>query len=814
MQRSGITPSGKEPVSLDPVAFDLADRALVENAALDVLPSGIGIFDRDFILLYSNRSFRDLRFLPERLCIPGTRLEDIVRHIAARGDYGAGEVETLVRDRMAEIVTLEPWEDEQDIADRRRLAIRHVPVPGGGLMITYADVTQARATERKLRENEERYSRVSEAVAEGIYDWNIVDNALYVSDRVMEIFGFDGRLTSHDWYSRVHPDDAEAYRDALRECFRGITVKVACQYRIKARDGHYRWVEDRGLPIRDPTGRATRLVGCVSDVTKRRSMEEALRDSEQRYSTAMEAINEAVYEWDVTTGEMYYSPRLYDLIALTPQELSTRQQWLDRVHPDDMPHYRTALIALLKGETERLEVEYRYLHADGAWHWARQHGVARRDETGRARRVSGSTGDVTTEKHLAEELHRTRRQLDEALESIAEGFVMFDPQDRIIMCNSHYRAWFKDVAHMVRPGNTFQSFMRASIERGLFPTAEKDPEGFMAALMARRRNPTGPREQYLSSGIWLQVSDYNMKDGSHVGVYTDITEQKQRQAEIANARGEAESALQQLKAAQQQLIVQGKLASLGQLTAGIAHEIKNPLNFVNNFSALSVELADELTDVLKQAELAEKIQLEVGELTRTLKSNLEKIVQHGKRADSIVKSMLQHSREGSGEHRPTDINAIVDESINLAYHGARAEKAGFEIALQRDLDPSVGMADVYPQEITRVLLNLISNGFYAATERKKEAGDGFEPMLSATTKNLGDKVEIRIRDNGTGIREEVKEKIFNPFFTTKPTGEGTGLGLSISHDIIVKQHGGSIDVDTKLGQFTEFKIVLPRTGHK
>jgi two-component system, NtrC family, sensor kinase len=169
-------------------------------------------------------------------------------------------------------------------------------------------------------------------------------------------------------------------------------------------------------------------------------------------------------------------------------------------------------------------------------------------------------------------------------------------------------------------------------------------------------------------------------------------------------------------------------------------------------------------------------------------------LQHGKRADSIVKNMLQHSREGSGEHRPADINAIVEESLNLAYHGARAEKAGFSIAFQRDLDPSVGLADVYPQEITRVLLNLISNGFYATTKRKAEAGDGFEPMLSATTKNLGDKVEIRIRDNGTGIPVEVKEKIFNPFFTTKPSGEGTGLGLSMSHDIIVKQHGGSIDV--------------------
>jgi signal transduction histidine kinase len=270
--------------------------------------------------------------------------------------------------------------------------------------------------------------------------------------------------------------------------------------------------------------------------------------------------------------------------------------------------------------------------------------------------------------------------------------------------------------------------------------------------------------------------------------------------------------LEDLRTAQDRLVQTEKLASLGQLTAGIAHEIKNPLNFVNNFSALSAELIDELNDALKPVALDNKVREEIDELTHMLKGNLEKVVQHGKRADSIVKNMLLHSREGAGEHRPADINAIVEESLNLAYHGARAEKSGFNITLKSELDPAAGMIDLYPQEITRVFLNLISNGFYAATKRKEAGDDGFEPTLSATTKNLGNKVEIRIRDNGTGIPAEVKEKMFNPFFTTKPAGEGTGLGLSMSHDIIVKQHGGKIDVDTEPGAFTEFIITLPRTA--
>ena len=186
---------------------------------------------------------------------------------------------------------------------------------------------------------------------------------------------------------------------------------------------------------------------------------------------------------------------------------------------------------------------------------------------------------------------------------------------------------------------------------------------------------------------------------------------------------------------------------------------------------------------------------------------------HGKRADSIVKNMLLHSREGSGERRLIDVNALVEESLNLAYHGARAEKQVFNIALERSFDPAAGEVDAFPQEITRVLLNLIANGFYAATKRQdQEGGNGFEPTIRAATKNLGDRVEIRIRDNGIGIPPEVQEKMFNPFFTTKPAGEGTGLGLSISHDIIVKQHSGSIAVDTEPGAFTEFKIILPRTA--
>ena len=337
--------------------------------------------------------------------------------------------------------------------------------------------------------------------------------------------------------------------------------------------------------------------------------------------------------------------------------------------------------------------------------------------------------------------------------------------------------------------------------RGILVIPLLRPDHIVGALVVRRKTPG----EFAKSTIDLlqTFADQSVVAIQNARLFESV---ETRTRELAKSLGD-------LRTAQDRLVQTQKLASLGQLTAGIAHEIKNPLNFVNNFSGVSAELIDELQETLGKVKVDANTLAEINELTTTLRDNLNKIVQHSKRADAIVKNMLLHSREGSGEHRLVDANALVEESLNLAYHGARAEKQGFKITLERSFDPAAGEIDVYPQEITRALLNLISNGFYAATKHKEQdKGDGYEPTLIASTKNLGDKVEIRIRDNGVGIPPEVKEKMFNPFFTTKPAGEGTGLGLSITHDIIVKQHSGSIEVDTQLGEFTEVRIILPRTA--
>jgi len=283
-----------------------------------------------------------------------------------------------------------------------------------------------------------------------------------------------------------------------------------------------------------------------------------------------------------------------------------------------------------------------------------------------------------------------------------------------------------------------------------------------------------------------------------------IQELELKRKAVEESKDALQRSLEELKATQQQLIQSEKMASLGELTAGIAHEIQNPLNFVNNFSEVNNELIDEMNEALKSGntEDAQAIAAEI-------KMSLEKINFHGKRADGIVKSMLQHSRTSTGKKEPTDINALADEYLRLAYHGMRAKDKSFNATMKTEFDESIGLIKVMSQDIGRVILNLITNAFYAVNEKKKLKPEGYEPTVTVKTKKEKDKIEIEVKDNGTGIPQKALEKIFQPFFTTKPTGQGTGLGLSLSYDIVTKSHGGEIKVDTKDGEYTSFIIILP-----
>jgi two-component system NtrC family sensor kinase len=407
---------------------------------------------------------------------------------------------------------------------------------------------------------------------------------------------------------------------------------------------------------------------------------------------------------------------------------------------------------------------------------------------------------------LLNEVRQRQEELRITFENMGDGVAMFDETQHLVAWNGKFQELYDLPDTLLEQHRTYEEYLRFLAKRGDFgagiDTAEQIRE-----LVASTGQPYG-YERTRPDGRVIEIRRNPVPDGGFVLIFSDITERKRSEVEIRAARDAAEAAYRDLKAAQASLIQAEKMASLGQLTAGIAHEIKNPLNFVNNFAELSGDMLDELNEAV-----VNNRQAEVNELTETLKGNLAKIAEHGRRADNIVRGMLEHSRGSSGEQRQVELNALVEEALNLAYHGARAQDQTFNVTLQRELGAGIAPITLAPQDLTRVLLNLISNGFYAARERQRtEAIPGFEPTVTVSTRDLDDAVEIRVRDNGIGIPAEIKDRLFQPFFTTKPPGEGTGLGLSMSYDIITQQHGGSISVDSKVGEYSEFTVQLPRSS--
>jgi GAF domain-containing protein/nitrogen-specific signal transduction histidine kinase len=419
---------------------------------------------------------------------------------------------------------------------------------------------------------------------------------------------------------------------------------------------------------------------------------------------------------------------------------------------------------------------------------------------------------------LLDELRQRQEELRVTFENMGDGVALFDETRHLAASNSRFREMLNVPDDVISSRPTFADYIRYLADRGEYGP---NPEEHVQHLLAFGDQPMA-FERTRPNGRILEIRGNPVPGGGFVVIYSDITERKRNEEELRAARDAAEeasrtieAAYRDLKAAQASLIQAEKMASLGQLTAGIAHEIKNPLNFVNNFASLSVDLLDELKQTAAPglAMLDEARRSEVDELTNTLASNLEKINEHGRRADGIVRGMLEHSRGSSGERRSVELNALVDEALNLAYHGARAQDQSFNVTLQRELGQGIAPITLAPQDVTRVLLNLFSNGFYAARDRQRtEAARGFEPTLQVSTRDTVGAVEIRVRDNGIGIRAEIKDRLFQPFFTTKPPGEGTGLGLSMSYDIITQQHGGTISVDSRVGEYSEFTVRLPRSS--
>ncbi|MFQ5954112.1 MAG: response regulator [Kiloniellales bacterium] len=641
------------------------------------------------------------------------------------------------------------------------------------------EVAARKQAEQALRESEQRYALVTEAATEGIYEWNIETDELYVSDRGKMFWLVQGDdLKASAWNRQIHPEDFENYRKAIVAHFKGVSDHFECEYRIRGQTGQYRWVLDRAKCVRNEAGRAVRLVGAVSDITERKEVEEALRESDERYDLAMRAINEGVYDWNIITDEVYYSPRVLEMVGLSSGELQTGQDWLSRIHSEDLDHYKAGMAAHFKGQTDSFSCEYRYRTKDGEWRWARQHGVALRDDNGRAYRMVGSTGDITEQKQMEQALESAWNRLRDAVEALSEGFALYDAEDRLVLCNDTIKEIYSGTADLLLPGVSFEEILRAATERGIYAGDASQADAWIAERLRRHRDPSGPHEQQQADGRWVQISERKTTDGGTVSVYTDISELKRRQEQLGELVEKLEIARDQAMQATQ---------AKSRFLASMSHELRTPLNAIIGITEM---LQDDAED-LGQDDLLEPL----GRITRA-----------GMHLLQLINEILDLSKIEAGrlELHLEDIRiaTLIEDLVTTARPLTDQNQNRLVVHCPDDLG---GMhADL--TRVRQIVLNLLSNAckFTENGEVRLEAG---RQRLSGR-----DWVEFTVADSGIGMTPEQLAKLFQEFSqadssTTRRYG-GTGLGLAISRRL-ARLMGGDIEVASTQGEGSTFTVRLP-----
>ncbi len=658
----------------------------------------------------------------------------------------------------------------------------------------------------ELLEREERLRSLIEVSPLGFMVTRRNGDILLVNEALRDILGHapgtDRLLATPSLYK--HPEDRKRFLEQLQRDGSVTGFEVV----LSRADGSDVWVVLHSKII-EFEGEAA-IMTWVDDISERKRAEVDLQRRESQLRTVLEQIPAGVYlanadlEVEVCNGKFSEYYGFPDGLVQIGTRVPDLIRWLaDRGnYPGEEPGAAVArrTAALTSGKftvseqspPSGLQIQLAHVPTpDGG--------------------VCAIISDITERKKAEEELKRSEARVRNILETSPAGVAIVSyATDERIYCNRRFNEMFS--------GDPDRSLLGESIVDTFVSDQERQAlleqivsNGYHHDAEAERKGLDGSTFWCLHS--WRPVDFWG--ENAYICWHYDITVRREAEEEARAARERAETALAELKTLQGQLIQSEKMASLGQLTAGIAHEIKNPLNFVNNFSETSIELLDELKEALEPVvdKLDEDTRDDVEDLVETVAGDLQKINNHGKRADSIVKSMLLHARGGDPDRVMSPINGLVEEAFNLAYHGERARDSSFQAEQVLKLDESAGEARVVPQDITRVLVNLFSNAFYAVKARGREqASETYRPRVEAGTRDLGETVEIRIRDNGTGIPEEVKDRLFDPFFTTKPANEGTGLGLSMCYDLVVQQHGGQISVDSESGAFTEFVIELPKHG--
>ena len=750
---------------------ELTRREEELRATFDHMGDGVVMFDADLQLASWNRNFQELLEIPDSFLATRPGVDDYVRLLVERGELGAGNVDEEIA-RYHQRIN-EAWSAERTRPDGRIIEVRANPVPGGGSVLIYADITERKKAEAEIAaardaaeaalERQTATADILKVIASSPSDTQpsfdaIADSAnRLLGGLTTAVWRFEGEVAVLASFTSINPDADQALR-AVSPLRTSDFAPLALVKEGKiAQHADIDEMSEGARELALKRGYRSQLLVPLLSQGNAIGFFSVTRASAGGFDEADVQLLRTFADQATIAIE---NARLFnDLRASLDQQTATAD--ILRVIASSPTDVQPVLDVLAKAAV-------RFCGAtDAAIHM----------------REGNDSMVVAHEGPLP--LGPTQTSLTPLNRETGFGMAILD-------CATIHRP---DVQAL----DPIKFAAAHAFAREL---------GFRAVLVVPLR-----REGTAIGAISLRRSQAGAFGPQQIELLETFAAQAVIAIENVRLFTELRDSLERLKAAQANLVQSEKMASLGQLTAGIAHEIKNPLNFVNNFATLSVDLLDELKEVAGPAfeTLDEDKRAELDETMGLLVGNLGKIAEHGKRADGIVKSMLSHSRGGTGDWAPSDINALVEEALNLAYHGARAQDKEFNVTLERDLEKESKPIDVVPQDVTRVFLNLFGNGFYAANKRRladKQAG--FKPILKVTTRETGDGVEVKVRDNGTGIPPEVREKLFQPFFTTKPTGEGTGLGLSISYDIVTQQHGGTIEVESEVGQFTEFTVRLPR----
>jgi PAS domain S-box-containing protein len=748
---------------------ELRDRQAELRVTFDNMGDGVAMFDAEPRLAAWNRNFERIIGVPEARLAERPSYAEYLRLLAERGEFGTENVEAELASRLEN--TDRELRLERTRADGTVIEVRRNAVPGGGFVLIYSDVTEQRRAEAAIRAARD----AAEAALE--------------------------RQTATADILKVIASSPTDVRPVLN-----AVVKAAVRF-CSATDAMIQLREEDSVISVAHEGPLPYSAGNRRSLDRSTAGGRSIVDAQTCHLPDMETLDPDEF----ATGRRLATQHGFRAAVAAPlkrEGTAVGSVILRKVEPGPFTPQQIQLLEIFAAQGV-IAIENVRLFTELKESLEQQTATS---EILRA--ISQSPTDVQPVLKAVVGAARRFCGADDAM------VVLREETEQLL---ATHEGSLQSLVGTRLPLDRSSATGRATIDGQTFhvpDVAALDPAEHAMTIELTRR-----------TGIRSLLAAPMLREGQAIGcvllrrptpgVFTprqiELLEAFAAQAVIAieNVRlfTELRDSLGRLKAAQANLIQAEKMASLGQLSAGIAHEIKNPLNFVNNFAGLSVELLGELKAAAQPAlaVMSEDARAEFGETIDMITSNLGKIAEHGRRADGIVKSMLSHSRGGTGDWQQSDINALIEEALNLAYHGARAQDKEFNVTLERDFAPEAKPIEVVPQDVTRVFLNLFGNGFYAANKRRLAgAGAGYRPTLTVSTRDLGEAVEVRVRDNGIGISPELRDKLFQPFFTTKPTGEGTGLGLSISYDIVTQQHGGSIEVESEPGSFTEFTVRLPR----